>query len=99
MSCKPIYADSLQHVRVRVVGDVPLGTQQVHMAFLTDTDSRPVGDDWKPAEWDIDDKHVLCLVGPGGGDIVLSPGRYYIWVRIEAGVELVVLFAGVLSVE
>lgn len=96
--CEPIYAQSLQYVDILVRSDLVLGTQDVSLAFLTDTEDRPAIDDWIEGEWTEDNKHVRVLVGPGG-DITLAPGRYYVWIRIISPPETPVLSAGVLTVD
>ena len=98
MSCDPIQADSLEYLPIQIGADVPLGTQPVEVAILADEDAEPGESDWKPAEWASDDKTVLILIGPGG-EIELSRGRWYVYVRIDAPPEKPVIYAGPLTVE
>jgi len=98
MSCDPIRSDSLEYLPIRIGAEIPLGTQPVEVAILSDQDDDPEESDWKPAAWDNDDLTVLALIGPGGGVLTLTPGRWYVYVRIDAPPEIPVIYAGPLTV-
>lgn len=99
MSCEPIQADSLEYLPIRIGSEIPLGTQSVEVAILADANDSPEESDWKVATWDDDDQTVLVLIGPGGGVMTLTPGRWYVYVRIDAPPEKPIIYAGPLTVE
>lgn len=97
--CPPLYAESTEYVSAYVRGRVDLGTQDVSMAFLADSDARPGVLDWVPAEWTDSNRQVRVLVGPEGGEIELAPGHYFVWLKIDDDPEVVILLAGTLDVD
>lgn len=87
-----------------------LGTEYVTVPITAPTDPTGYGvtfafpaaneqpADWVGGSWDTSDGvQARCLVGPAG-DITLAAGTYDIWVRIAAGVEVILLLAGQLEV-
>jgi len=73
----------------------------VEAAFVIGQSAEPGPEDWKAATWDTSliKTHVAqCLVGPGGA-VQLTRGRYYCWLRITDGAEVVVRQAGILLVD
>ena len=98
---------SLQYIRVPVsatlngaVYDPTLST--VQLAFPVQGVA-PVSGDLKAASWETDVTtsppvhYARCLVGPGGA-IVLTVGRYDVWVKITDSPEQVYTKVGVLVV-
>jgi len=56
----------------------------VSMAFLSTKTAVPTVGDWKASSWEPGLGHVYyirCLVGPSGV-ITLTPGFYWVWIRI-----------------
>ena len=97
-------AASLETVQVPVFaasGGQPIDptAYAVAMAFETAVTS-PASGDWKTGTWDVNDIGDYlagCLVGTGGA-VTLTPGTYYVWVRITTPTETVVQPAGELDV-
>lgn len=98
MSCNSILSTSLEYVTVQVEAEVELGAQDVEMAFIRDADVLPSELDWWSASWGDRPGTVEILVGPGSS-VDLTPGRWYVYVRIDSPPEKPVIFAGVFTVE
>lgn len=77
----------------------------VQAAFLTEPpeEASPESGDWKTASWETnatttpDQYAAKCLVGPGGA-VTLTPGTYYVWVKITDSPEIPVEYSGVIRV-
>jgi len=89
-----ISATSLEYVRVPVQvkeGSVNVNpiNDTVRMAFIPKKLVTPVAGDWKVATWEVDGLtyYARCLVGPGGA-ATLTPGKYYVWVKIVDNPEV-----------
>jgi hypothetical protein len=96
--CEPISVASTVYLAVRVFSVVETGTQAVWVALLADT-STPTDPDWSPAIWDPDNVTALLLVGPDSPFGALTPGRYYVWVKVDDNPEEPVMYAGVQEFE
>lgn len=100
-----ISALSTEYVKVRVRARAsgadynPTG-DTVTMSFISKAELRPVTGDWKTASWETanSEYYARCLVGPTGGTITLTPGVWYVWVKVTDGPEVPVLRAGTLTV-
>jgi hypothetical protein len=58
--------------------------------------TNPAAEDWITGEWS--ESWARILVGPNGGAVTLSPGRYTVWVSFAAGTETPVYRAGKITV-
>lgn len=67
----------------------------VALAFIPQTQKRPEAGDWETAEWEGND--VRTIIGPGTA-VVLTCGKYDVWVRIDATPESAVRKAGTLEI-
>jgi hypothetical protein len=83
-----------EYVHVPVPGNPDLTTAP-SLAFLTTT-GPPGDDDWLQATWH--EGTARLLIGPDGGAVQLSPGRYRIWIRLTAGAERPERNAGLLII-
>lgn len=101
-------AQATEYVRVQTYAEengaaVDPTVFSVTMAFPT-TGVDPVSGDYKTASWETDatttplTRYVRALVGPTGGVVSLSKGRYDIWVKITAGAETPVEKVGALEI-
>lgn len=68
-------------------------TYPVAVAILPTADDGPTTLDYVPAAWVIGPlgPFVTVMVGPGSAVGTLTPGHYYMWVRITASPEVPVL--------
>lgn len=58
--------------------------------------SNPAAEDWLTGEWMTG--WARLLLGPGGGAVTLTAGRYSVWITFAAGAETPVYRAGELTV-
>lgn len=76
-----------------------IGTQPVWITVTSAGNESPT--DWQEAEWAgtvaSNTRDALLLIGPGT-DMALTPGRYWVWVKIQYGAEVPVLRAGELTI-
>lgn len=94
---------STEYRRVRVVVTDEAGTPvdptsfPVHMAFMADGGT-PTVSDWNVASWVTSGSNYYAriLIGPDGG-LDLDESDYYVYVRVDAGVEYPHMFAGILA--
>jgi len=85
---------STEYVKVKVSKDDKTSptSDTVAMAFLL-TETSPTIGDWLTAGWQtmtVDGETVYlarCLVGPGGVK-TLSPGEYWVWVKVTDNPEI-----------
>lgn len=104
----PIDSASLERIRIpvwyrvnQIVSDPTGGT--VSVAFRQDAE-KPAAGEYKVASWETSVEGnqsvyaALCLIGPSGGTITLTPGSWRVYVRVLLGGEDVRKFAGVLRV-
>lgn len=70
-------------------------TLPVQVAFMLT--GEPTTADWHDAEWE-DATTARILLGPGGG-VVLTAGRYGIWLRVTGAVEEPERRVGTLTVQ
>ena len=97
-----IYVTSLEEVPVSVTAPTGINptSDTVQMAFLAvPPPTQPGLSDWKAATWQsLSTPYIaLCLVGPGG-TTTLTQGQWYVWIKITAGLEIPVKYAGILQV-
>lgn len=92
-----IPSTTVEYVRVpvRVDGVAPDPGLTVELAIVAEDTEEPGSGDWKTAAWD--DGSARLLVGPGT-QVVLTNGRYDVWVRVTSSPELVVRKAGTLEI-
>ncbi len=77
----------------------------VAMAFIASPPetAAPTAGDWKSASWETntaanpDLYEARCLVGPSGA-ITLTPGTWYVWVKITDSPEVPAKYCGVIRV-
>jgi hypothetical protein len=96
-----IAATSTEYVHVSV--QAAIGGTAVTLAAPPELAILPVGstanptpEDWITGEWS--GSWARILVGPNGGVVTLSPGRYTVWVTFAAGAETPVYRAGKINV-
>jgi hypothetical protein len=88
-------AQSIEYLRVPVTASVTLDAQPVEMALTPrtgNTATPPVS--WETATWTGptgNTRTARLLIGP------LSPGTYDCWVRVDAGDEIPVRVAGLVT--
>lgn len=96
---------STEYVQILVeatANGVPVNpsSDQVTFAFIAGT-TNPQAGDWKTGSWDTDtqgDYLAQCLIGPDGGTITLTPGAYYVWIKITDNPEVPIRNAGYLII-
>jgi hypothetical protein len=89
---------STEYVRVPVFASTagqPVNptSYAVSMAFTT---AYAAPTEWETASWDttqVGTYVAQCLIGPTG-QVTLTPGTYYVWLKILASVETVIEPAG-----
>jgi hypothetical protein len=85
-------ADSTEYVGVPLTlipAGVDLSIDTFDMAFVTSKTS--VASSWHPAVWDAAKKVVKLLVGPGGGGVVIAPGKWVVLLRVHDAPEIPVI--------
>lgn len=99
-----ISALSLERIKVPVTATVNGASYNptvdtVQMAFKPPKDE-PAAGDWLTASWEtIGGKyHARALVGPGGGVITLTKGRWNVWLKVTDNPEVPVIDAGQIEV-
>lgn len=106
MDLERIDSTSLEHLRFPVFADTagaPYNptADTVAVAFMTAPNTKPATGDWKTGGWDttaIGTYVATVLVGTGGA-VALTPGTYYVWVRITDNPEIIVREVGELTVD
>ena len=83
---------STEYVQIQVTFTIAGAPQNptgdaVSMAFM-DSGAIPVSGDWHAASWETAGTSYFaqCLVGPGG--VVLPPGAYVCWLKIQDNPEV-----------
>jgi hypothetical protein len=97
--CEPISVASTVYLAARVFSVVETGTQPVWMALMADTSTPEDPADWETAIWDPDNVTALLLVGPDSPFGTVTPGRYFVWVKVDDNPEEPVMYAGVQEFE
>lgn len=75
----------------------------VEFAFMDDVVSaEPGGGDWNVGDWETDAGppiiyYARILIGPGGG-VVLTDGKFDVWIKITSSPELPVRHIGRLTI-
>lgn len=94
---------STEYVKVPVYGRregraIDPTTSDVFLAFLTDPDATPDAGDWEVAEWETAGRthFARVLVGPDG--LVLAPGVFYVWARVDQDEEIPVKRSDTLTI-
>jgi len=79
------------NVTATAQGDPVTLSDPPEVAFVTGS-GNPGPADWHAAEWD--DSAARIMVGPEGGELTLTPGSYWMWIKWTAGTETPVHRAG-----
>ncbi|MER5350599.1 hypothetical protein ABT093_09735 [Kitasatospora sp. NPDC002551] len=79
---------STEYLQIPVTAAVDPTGYPVQIALIAST-ARPAEPDWHPATWTTIDgiPHAQLLVGPDGGALTLTAGRWRPWLDIDAGTE------------
>jgi hypothetical protein len=100
---------STEYVKVRVSSTLKGAiynptSDQVQMAFLTSQTATPQNSDWVTGSWETAANpqatrfYARVLVGPYG-NVALSKGTYYVWVRVTDAPEIPVRLAGTIRID
>ncbi len=102
MAVATLPALSREYVRVPVAVEgqdaAALTSLPVEFSFLVDKQAKPADNEWVLGSWEPGaDTVARVLVGPGG-TVGLTPGTYWVWVRVTGSIERPVRQAGQIKI-
>jgi hypothetical protein len=96
--------ESIEYIRVRVTvtknGVAFNPTSDVVKLAFTENDSLEGTETWHTGSWETAGGvyYARCLVGPSPGNTILTPGVWYVWVKVTDSPEVPIKSGGPVKV-